>query len=439
MASSPTYSTLQSVISSIDKSIQPSTPSIISAGSLPSLNYTSSSCDSITQDQKDNLTKNAGSTLDKVRNFQKTVKDQAQLRNAANCVDYLTFVQYILTQNCWDIQYLLVGPSPYQTNINTNKSWILGGIPLNNLIKDYVYRADKYDNLTNCGEATPFFNGQSCIDCSGKTPIFNISSSTCVACPANFQYDITTKACIASKTTTPTTYKPNVAVSSPRVALGDNQNLTDLDNYLNGNGTECPKETPFVQKGNCINCPADKPYFSLDIMDCKATPDKTTFDPSTHKFVAGPVAKPIATDVPLNTPKLKMNDNSTDADWNNYVNAQKGKPLCGGATPYWNGATCISCPQLFNVITLKCDTCPGVFNPTTHKCSSDKPIATDVPLNTPTLKMNANSTDADWNSYADAQKNKPLCGTDKPYWSGTACISCPQYYNIITKACDTCP
>ena len=53
--------------------------------------------------------------------------------------------------------------------------------------------------------------------------------------------------------------------------------------------------------------------------------------------------------------------------------------------------------------------------------------------------MNANSTDADWNSYADAQKNKPLCGTDKPYWSGTACISCPQYYNIITKACDTCP
>ena len=186
MASSLTYSTLQSIISSIDSSVQPSTPSIISAGSLPSLNYTSSSCDSITKDQKDNLTKNAGSTLDKVRNFQKTVKDQTQLNNAANCVDYLTFVQYILTQNCYDIQYLLVGPSPYQTNINTKKSWILGGIPLNSLIKDYVYRADKYDNLTNCGEATPFFNGQICIDCSGKTPIFNISSSTCVACPANF-------------------------------------------------------------------------------------------------------------------------------------------------------------------------------------------------------------------------------------------------------------
>jgi len=32
-----------------------------------------------------------------------------------------------------------------------------------------------------------------------------------------------------------------------------------------------------------------------------------------------------------------MNDNSTTADWDNYVNENKDKILCALATPFWDG------------------------------------------------------------------------------------------------------
>jgi hypothetical protein len=78
------------------------------------------------------------------------------------------------------------------------------------------------------------------------------------------------------------------------------------------------------------------------------------------------------------------------------------------------------------------------LNSTTHKCVPGKPESTDVRVQNPTLKMNANSTDDDWNKYVEENKNKVLCPIDKPYWNGTQCISCPVYFNIITKKCDIC-
>ena len=56
-----------------------------------------------------------------------------------------------MTNKCRDIQNLFIGPSPYQTNINTPKPWILGGITLNDLVKTYVKRSVDFDNITNCG------------------------------------------------------------------------------------------------------------------------------------------------------------------------------------------------------------------------------------------------------------------------------------------------
>jgi hypothetical protein len=53
--------------------------------------------------------------------------------------------------------------------------------------------------------------------------------------------------------------------------------------------------------------------------------------------------------------------------------------------------------------------------------------------------MNDNSTQDEWNSYVDKNANKVLCPIDKPFWTGTECIQCPAYFNIITNKCDKCP
>lgn len=52
-----------------------------------------------------------------------------------------------------------------------------------------------------------------------------------------------------------------------------------------------------------------------------------------------------------------MNDDSTSADWDKYVEDNKNKPLCTEPSPFWDGQKCIPCPELFNIITLKCDVC----------------------------------------------------------------------------------
>lgn len=34
-------------------------------------------------------------------------------------------------------------------------------------------------NLLKCNTQYPFYNGQKCINCSGATPVFNISTKQC--------------------------------------------------------------------------------------------------------------------------------------------------------------------------------------------------------------------------------------------------------------------
>jgi hypothetical protein len=94
---------------------------------------------------------------------------------------------------CSDITtYLLVGPTKYQTNINTKKSWMLGGITMDDLVDDYINTIQNNDNVTSCGDATPFWNGFKCIDCDEPNPIFNMATSECTACPADKPYFNTT-------------------------------------------------------------------------------------------------------------------------------------------------------------------------------------------------------------------------------------------------------
>lgn len=70
-----------------------------------------------------------------------------------------------MDMSCENVENIKIGPTAYQTNINTKKPWILGGITFNDLVQDYIQRLNDNDNVTNCGDLTPFFTGSACIAC----------------------------------------------------------------------------------------------------------------------------------------------------------------------------------------------------------------------------------------------------------------------------------
>lgn len=220
-------------------------------------------------------------------------------------------VELLLNRNCQDIGNILVGPTPYQTNINTPKPWILGGITYNDLVKDYVSRATTNNNVTNCGLNTPFWTGLKCVSCNEPTPVFDIFQAKCVACPAGNVFDPATRSCIPSGVKS---YKPN-PVAEPTILLPAGSPADSLKKYMNTGVEPCPADKPIVKDNACILCPKEKPYFSLITKECQGCDTGFIFDSKTHICIKG---TPIATDVTFQTPHLVMNTNSTDTDWNNY-------------------------------------------------------------------------------------------------------------------------
>ena len=112
--------------------------------------------------------------------------------------------------------------------MNTKKPWILGGITMDDMVKDYINRVNANNNITNCGTDTPFWNGVKCIDCKDKTPIFNIATAKCVACPDGQAFDETTRTCIAGAAKK---YKPNVA-AEPKVLVPEDAPKDALKKYM---------------------------------------------------------------------------------------------------------------------------------------------------------------------------------------------------------------
>lgn len=125
-------------------------------------------------------------------------------------------------------------------------------------------------------------------------------------------------------------------------------------------GDNCPEDKPFASKSKCISCPEDKPLYDLSEEEC----------------VPG---FPEATDVSKHESNLMMDSNatnSTEEDWDAYVEENKDKVLCPDETPFWNQSECIQCPAYFNVLTYECDECPEgtTLNTDTHLCDSAEPL-----------------------------------------------------------------
>lgn len=108
----------------------------------------------MTVDQKKQLKDRLKTAKQNVTDFKSKLdatKDKKVIVDADNSLAYFAVIEALLDRTCRDVQNLLIGPATYQTNINTNQSWILGGITLNDLVKQYVKRITDNNNVTNCG------------------------------------------------------------------------------------------------------------------------------------------------------------------------------------------------------------------------------------------------------------------------------------------------
>lgn len=131
--------TLQSIVDTISASIEPDTPAIIETKNLPVLVFSKDSCQSLTEDQKTSILDKVKTTKDSVTAFKAELKDDNVSDDADSSITYLNIIEQLVNKNCDDInKNILIGPTPYQTNIVTDQPWIFGGLTLDDITKDYI-------------------------------------------------------------------------------------------------------------------------------------------------------------------------------------------------------------------------------------------------------------------------------------------------------------
>lgn len=91
-----------------------------------------------------------------------------------------------------------LGPTMFQTNIYAN-GWILGNMTIDDLIEQYYQRSIRYDNVTNCPNDNPYFDGKTCLTCPEDNPVFNIEQKICVSCPEDTHLDDKLRQCVKNK------------------------------------------------------------------------------------------------------------------------------------------------------------------------------------------------------------------------------------------------
>jgi hypothetical protein len=195
----PFATTIQNIVAPISSSIQPNVPSIIPTKNIPTFTFSKTTCESSNADQKKQPLDQVKKTKDSIQSFKTKAKDPNVLADADNSFKYLTVLEQLANYKCSDLnnKNLLIGPTPYQTNIKTEGAWVYGGLKQADLVKAYTDRITNFNNVTSCGLQTPFWDGLTCISCSAPTPVFNIATSKCEGCPVGSSYDSISHTCIA--------------------------------------------------------------------------------------------------------------------------------------------------------------------------------------------------------------------------------------------------
>ena len=160
-------------------------------------------------------------------------------------------------------------------------------------------------------------------------------------------------------------------------------------------------------------------------------------------------------DVATKTCAVKTSvNNSRNSDLTNAANFMGQIPpynsnllTCPPTTPFYNGATCITCqqPSYFDFSTLSCLNCnPGfTFNTATRQCESTNPsFVTNT--SSPNIFYNGNySSLVSKVQSTQSSLGIPACPTSTPYYQATTntCVSCPNttpIFNIKYGSCMSC-
>lgn len=114
---------------------------------------------------------------------------------------------------------------------------------MSDIVNQYYQRSQIYKSVNNCPLQTPFFDGVSCIKCSGNIPIFNIEINRCMQCPAYTTFNQGKRSCLTVQRYT------NFSLSS-NYALGGAGALPAVPVGI----LACPSTQPFWTGSACIQC-----------------------------------------------------------------------------------------------------------------------------------------------------------------------------------------
>lgn len=104
---------------------------------------------------------------------------------------------------------------------------------------------------------------------------------------------------------------------------------------------------------------------------------------------------------------------------------------CGKDTPYFDGISCIKCPNEFSLTEKKCVTAPTglVYDPNIHSYIAPEAVKDTNPNASNIL------------SPAPLPPAKNPCDPQKPFYDGIACIKCPEIFplfDVPSKKCVRC-
>lgn len=273
------------------------------------------------------------------------------------------------------------------------------------------------------------FNDTSCIKCSDKEyyvldkkkcePAVYITNTDSITLSGNYVE--------TSKVNMTSLIDQNKNVPQPKVA--------------------CPTETPLFNGTACVSCKTS--LYELEQKKCITCISTHYFDSKSHSCKEKPNYYPNLTN--------KLWVVSTDKGKDNLqalVNERKAlkNPLeCPIDKPHFNNDTqnCLKCAdkEYFDYDTKKCQACGTgeEVDYNTRKCAKRLVGVYQTNLNTHNLLFEGKPKAQFQEEYDNNKKNYPSiqdCPTDKPYFDGFACITCPagnSLFSLDSKLCTSCP